>query len=169
MILLCWKRLSCTTITKCLLHFKLFQRSNLCTQTNTIFFKINFRYQHYRRYLTWRVMVYSFHRKVWRSVPFNDKRNMQLQMDKKKKYLILGITDTTMAAKWTVYDLTHFYEPFKSIATTQGDGDKHNLQWQKKENRNIFIMCFSSCNINIHTMHYYVLLFNINTMILSLR
>lgn len=32
-------------------------------------------------------------------MPFNDKRNMQLQMDKKKKYLILGITDTTMAAK----------------------------------------------------------------------
>lgn len=67
---------------------------------------------------------------------------MQMQMDKKKKYLILGITDTTMAAKWTVYDLTHFYEPFKSIATTQGDGDKHNLQWQKKENRNIFYHVF---------------------------
>lgn len=168
MILLCWKRLSCTTITKCLLHFKLFQRSN-CARRLIQFFKINFRYQHYRRYLTWRVMVYSFHRKVWISVPFYDKRNMQLQMDKKKKYLILGITDTTMAAKWTVYDLTHFYEPFKSIATTQGDGDKHNLQWQKRKIGTFLSCVFSSCNINIHTMHYYVLLFNINTMILSLR
>lgn len=37
--------------------------------------------------------------------------------------MILGITDTTMAAKWSIYDLTNFYEPFKSIATTQDDGD----------------------------------------------
>lgn len=36
-------------------------------------------------------------------------------MDKKKKYLILGIIDIIMVVKWIVYDLIYFYEFFKLI------------------------------------------------------